>query len=233
MKINGAWPDPITINHRWAKATARPWNSDLPYGYLSLERGGSQFLVEATRHVLSQGVELVASPPLLDTDARRWERAGYRPFLDLHLYRRGLIGFNPPRPEGVEEVRPDFRVLAEVDRISFRPLWRSSEAGLRDSRRVTTRGAVLVTRSADPPIGFAIVGCSGITSYLQRIAVAPEHRGRGWGERLVRASIRWAVRHGAASMLLNTPTDNRAAAGLYRSFGFKRLPDRLRVLRHE
>ena len=73
---------------------------------------------------------------------------------------------------------------------------------------------------------------SGVTAYLQRIAVSPAHRGRGWGSRLILAAIRWAARHGAASILLNTPPANRPAAALYRSAGFHRLPDRLRVLRY-
>ncbi|MCY4371265.1 MAG: GNAT family N-acetyltransferase [bacterium] len=232
MKVRGEWPDPITITERWAKAGARPWNSELPFGYLSLERGSSRFLLEATRHVESYGVELVASPPVLDGSARKWEQVGYRPFLDLHLYRRSLIGWTSPRPEGVQEIEPDYRVLAEVDRMSFRPLWRSTEAGLRASRRATSRGTVLVTGTGDLPEGFAIVGCSGVTSYLQRIAVSPSHRGRGRGRRLIHAALHWAVRHGSASMVLNTPPSNGAAAGLYRSAGFSRLPDRLRVLRY-
>ena len=232
MKVRGEWPDPITFTDRWAKARARPWNSDLPFGYLCLERGNSRFLLRATRHVLSYGVELVASPPLLDGGARRWEQAGFSPFLDLHLYRQSLIGSSPRRPEGVHEVQPDYQVLAEVDRISFRPLWRSTEEGLRASRRATVRGAVLVTGTGDMPKGFAIVGCSGLTSYLQRLAVLPAHRRRGWGRRLLQAALHWAARHGAATMLLNTPPANAAAAGLYGSTGFKRLPDRLRVLRY-
>lgn len=231
MRTKGTWPGPITIAARWAKASARPWNSDLPYGYLSLERGGARFLLDATRLVLSYEVELVASPPLPDAESARWEHVGYRPFLDLHLYRRSLIGSHPPPPDGIQEVEPDYQTLADLDRLSFRPLWRSNEAGLRGSRGATSRGAVLVTEGA--PKGFAIVGCSGITSYLQRIAVAPSHRGRGWGSRLMQASICWAVRHGAASMLLNTPPANEDAARLYRSAGFARLPDRLRVLRYQ
>lgn len=233
MRVTGEWPDPIGITDRWAKAVARPWNSDLPYAYLALQRGGSRFLREASRHVLSYGVELVASPPLLESSIRPWAQAGYSPFLELHLYRRSLIGSLPPHQAGVQEVRPDFRLLAEVDRRSFRPLWRSSPAGLRESYRATLRGAVLVTSTAGIPEGFAIVGCSGISSYLQRIAVSPAHRGRGWGGRLMQAALRWAIRHGAASMLLNTPPTNEAAAGLYRSAGFTRLPDPARVLRYE
>ena len=232
MKAGGSWPEGITIRDRWRKATARPWNSDLPYGYLRLERGGARFLRKATEHVLSYGVQLVATPPLPGSATATWTEAGYRHFQDLHLYRRSLVGSVPRTQPGIRETTPDFDLLADVDRRSFDPLWRSSPTGLRDSYRATLRRTVLVTPGG-PPSGFAIVGCSGVTAYLQRIAVSPPHRGRGWGSRLTLAGVRWAVQHGAASMLLNTPPTNRAAAALYRSTGFQRLPDRLVVMQYE
>ena len=232
MKVSGDWPGPVTIRQSWAKATARPWNSDLPYGYLRLERGGARFLRAATGHVLAYGVELVASQPLLNSAADPWRQVGYRPFLELHMYRRSLIGSMPPEAPGIREGPPDFEMLAEVDRRSFSPLWRNGQTALRESYGSTIRRTVIVTSGASPPEGFAIVGCSGVTSYLQRIAVSPSHRRRGWGTRLTLAAIRWAARHGAAAMLLNTAPNNRAAAALYRATGFRRLPDRLAVLRY-
>ena len=232
MKISGSWPERVTMRDHWGKATARPWNDDLPYGYLRLERGGARFLRKASEHVLPYGVQMVASPPLLGSSTAPWAEAGYRHFQDLHLYRRTLIGSVPPTQPGIRETQPDFEMLADVDQRSFDRLWRSTPTGLRESYRATLRRAVLVTPGGPPPNGFAIVGCSGVTAYLQRIAVSPSQRGRGWGSRLTLAAVRWAVHHGAASMLLNTPPANRGAAALYGSTGFRRLPDRLVVLRY-
>ena len=232
MRVSGSWPERVTLRDHLGKATARPWNGDLPYGYLRLERGRARFLRKASRHVLSYGVDLVASPPLLGSATAPWAEAGYSHFQDLHLYRRSLIGSVPADQPGILEVPPDYEVLADVDDRSFDPLWRTTPLGLRESYRATLRRAVFVTRGEPTPYGFAIVGCSGVTAYLQRIAVTPSHRGRGWGGRLTLAAIRWAVRHGAATMLLNTPPANRGAAALYRSTGFHRLPDRLVVLRY-
>ena len=232
MKIGGEWPGTIAIKDRWAKATARSWNEDLPYGYLRLERGGAAFLEAAARHVLTYGVELVASHPVTDGATDTWQAAGFLPFLDLHLYRRSLVGSLPPAQEGIQVTRPDFDILADIDRRSFQPLWRSGRNGLQESHRATVRRVVLVAGADPRPDGFAIVGTSGVTAYLQRIAVTPSHRGHGWGTRLTLASVRWAARHGAATMLLNTPLQNRPAAALYRSTGFHRLPERLRILRY-
>ena len=50
-RTSGSWPEQVTMRDRWGKATARPWNSDLPYGYLRLERGGKRFLRQASEHV--------------------------------------------------------------------------------------------------------------------------------------------------------------------------------------
>jgi len=169
---------------------------------------------------------------LLNSAADTWLKVGYLPFQDLHLYRRSLIGSLPPEQPGIQEAAPDFDALGEIDRASFEPLWRSTPTALRESYRSTIRRAALATPSGPSPEGFAIVGCSGVTAYLQRIAVAPPHRGRGRGTNLVAAALRWAARHGAAAMLLNTPPANQAGAALYRSTGFRRLPDRLRVLRY-
>lgn len=231
MKVSGSWPERVTVRDSWGKATARPWNGDLPYGYIRLDRGGARFLRKVSRHVLSYGVDLVASPPLIGSATATWAEAGYSHFQDLHLYRRSLVGLVPPAQPGILEAPPDFEVIADVDRRSFDPLWRSTPLGLRESYRATLRRAVLVIPGDPSPDGFAIVGCSGVTAYLQRIAVSPSRRGRGWGRRLTLAAVRWAVRHGAATMLLNTPPANRAAAALYGSTGFRRLPDRLLVLR--
>ncbi len=88
-----------------------------------------------------------------------------------------------------------------------------------------------MTTDAGRTTGYAIVGAGSIAGYLQRVAVHPDFQGAGLGRSLVRASMRWARRHGAHSILLNTQPDNEVAASLYRSEGFERLLDRLTVLR--
>ena len=233
MRISGDWPGVVTIRGGWGKAVARPWNHDLLHGYVRLERGGAAFLQRASEHVLACGADLVASPPLPEGAERRWRVAGFAPFLELDLYRRTLVGSRPPTQPGVMEALPDFEALAEVDRLAFAPFWRSTVDGLRESYRSTVRRTLFLTGPGPRPEGFAIVGLSGLTAYLQRIAVLPACQGRGSGTRLILAAVRWAAQRGAAAMLLNTPPANEAAAALYRSSGFHRLPNRLRVLRYD
>ena len=230
---SGEWPDEITIKASWGKAHGRPWNADLPYGYVRLIRGSSAFLRGAAEQVLGHGVELVASPPLAPNGSdATWLKAGFEPFLHLHLYRRSLVGQQPDNEPLIEEAKADFDVLAPLDRLAFDPLWRMDLVGLRESYRSADRSTVLTAQSQNDIVGYAIVGVAGITGYLQRIAVHPSHGRQGHGRRLVRTAIRWAANHGAATMVLNTQPENSGSAALYRSEGFARIPGDLRVLKY-
>lgn len=233
MNVSGEWPGEITIRSTWSKATGRRWNSDMPYGHVRLIRGSSAFTRAAAQHVLGYGVELVTSPPLLEGPDASWEKAGFEPFLELHLYRRSLVGDLPDPSPNITEISPDFEALQTVDRSAFNALWRMDAVGLRESFKATTRSVVLKASNSDEMAGYAIVGLSGITGYLQRIAVDPAEQRQGHGQRLVKASLRWAGEHGAATMLLNTQPENTISANLYRSEGFARMPGGLRVLKYE
>ena len=59
---------------------------------------------------------------------------------------------------------------------------------------------------------------------FRMLAVAPEHRGRGVGARLVRECLELATRHGATSVVLSTKAQMRTAQRLYDRFGFRRTP---------
>lgn len=70
----------------------------------------------------------------------------------------------------------------------------------------------------------SIVGCAGVERYgdaalLRSVAVAPEHRGQGLGDRLVRELIGRASRQGLRSIFLLTTT----AEQYFARRGFKRV----------
>ena len=233
LNVSGEWPGEVTIRTSWVKAKGRPWNEDYPYGYLRLIRGSSAFVRGAAEQLLAHGVDLVVSPPLTRGADAVWIKAGFEPFLTLHLYRRSLIGEQPDEDPLVRELPADFERLYPLDYSAFDPLWRMDPTGLRESYRATTRSVILGVDDDDRLAGFAIVGVSGVTGYLQRMAVDPSVRRRGFGRRLVRASLRWAALHGAAAILLNTQPENDGSAALYREEGFARMPGDLRVLKYE
>ncbi len=54
---------------------------------------------------------------------------------------------------------------------------------------------------------------------LDRIVVAPSHRGQGWARKLMARGLAWAASQGGASLMLEVEADNQPAIALYRSFG--------------
>ena len=98
---------------------------------------------------------------------------------------------------------------------------RETEGVLRQQRGFFTRAYRRATtyafrdREADALIGFASVRRDG---YILFLAVAPEHRGEGFGERLV-AIV--ADQHRRVSC--HARTTNEAALGFYESLGFERV----------
>lgn len=56
---------------------------------------------------------------------------------------------------------------------------------------------------------------------VQDIVIAPEARGGGTGERLLRALVDRLRRAGAPRIILHTPTENTAAQKLFRKVGFR------------
>ncbi len=232
VRSRGTWPDAVALRRGWALAHARPWNRDVPDAALRLVRGSSAFLEACAEHLVDLGVTGVASPPVLDSGRGVWERAGFGSHLRLDLYRCHLPRSEdrPPHPV-VAAAEPSWPRAAEIDRAAFEPPWRLEELGLREAFGSTTHRVFLVVGSNGRVDGFAIVGAELGAAYLQRVAVDPEAQGRGLGKSLVREAQRWANRHGAHSMLLNTQPENQRAAALYRAEGFRLLPDRLEVLR--
>ncbi len=232
VRSRGTWPGAVALRRGWALAHARPWNRDIPDAALRLVRGSSAFLEACADHLVDLGVRGVASPPVFDSGRGVWERAGFGSHLRLDLYRCQLPKKRqpPPSPRG-RTAEASWERAAEIDRAAFDPPWRLEELGLREAYGSTTHRAFLEVRSNGRIDGFAIVGAELGASYLQRVAVDPEAQGRGLGRSLVREAQRWADRHGAHSMLLNTQPENQRAAALYRAEGFRLLPDRLEVLR--
>ena len=59
------------------------------------------------------------------------------------------------------------------------------------------------------------------TCELRKMYIRPEHRGRGYGKRLLEESLSRARRMGFETMTLETATVLKEAVGLYKSYGFK------------
>lgn len=232
VRARGEWPGMVQLRRGWWLAQVRPWNDQSPHmAALRLERGGERFLDACVGWLTETGVELTLSPALANDQTRIWRQAGFRDHLYLEVFERDLTVEVGPSLHRVETYpRPDLQLLARIDDRAFSPTWRVGRGGLADALSATSLSEVLVVREAGSVVGFAIVGELSSVSYLQRVAVDPSRTRSGIGRSLVRASMDWARRRGARSMLLNTQPDNQAAAALYRDEGFISLGRKLSVL---
>lgn len=198
---------------------------------LRLDRGGNQFIDACVHWLMGRGVELTLSPALASDQTRIWRQAGFQDHLELLVFERDLTAATDPPLHRVETYpEPDLALLAGIDDRAFEFLWRVGRGGLADARSATPLSEALIVAENGEIVGFAIVGELSSVSYLQRVAVEPSRARQGIGRSLVRASMGWAKRRGARSMLLNTQPDNEAAASLYRSEGFMSLGRKLSVL---
>ena len=221
MRVKGQWPGEVGLRSGWGRATARPWNETSDDAALRLVRGSAAFLVECAVWLCEAGASRVLTPPLDVSSQRVWLAAGFAPAIELDVFVRDLLRTVPePAREVVVGDADDWQAAIAVDDAAFDEDWRMGPLGLAEARRTTPRSEFHATRDADSLTGFVIVGAAVSTGYLQRLAVDPADRGRGFGRDLVRAACRWAAGQGATRIILNTQPDNAAAAALYRSEGF-------------
>lgn len=232
VTVRGSWPGQVTLRAGFAKGVARPWNETILDAHLRVDRGSVGFLRSAFESLTDIGAPAVTSPPLPVPRLPMWRDAGFTPWLDLHMYGRDIMRKPLPLDHPIEEgSTDDWSTAVDIDRRSFDELWRLGPLGLQEAREATSTSTFMVVRSEGTVIGFAIVGIGSRIGYLQRIAVEPDARGRGYGRALVRQAIRWTVERGGTSLLLNTQPDNDGATALYLSEGFNRIANSLSVLR--
>lgn len=214
----------------WARAHARPWNEDTPAAAIRLERGSAKFLT-ACAALLSQWTEEVRSPATLPGTGRVWRDAGFEESGTLSLFEHPMTGLLAPEFEVDEDVVTDVTLLNRIDRASFPAPWRLGPLGLAESLSATNKAVIHTVAVDGQVVGFAITGVSLAVGYLQRLAVEPGAQKRGLGRALVRASLSWARRRRAISVLVNTQPDNEPAASLYRSEGFNDVASGLQLWR--
>lgn len=231
MRVKGRWPGEVGLRSGWGRATARPWNETSDDAALRLVRGSAGFLAECATWLCDAGADRVLTPPLDVSAQRVWRAAGFAPAIELDVFVRDLLRSVPePVGEVVVGDAADWEAALAVDDAAFDEDWRMGRLGLAEARRSTPRSTFLATHDGDRLTGFVIVGAAVTTGYLQRLAVDPADRGRGFGRDLVRAAGRWAIGQGATRIVLNTHPDNAAAAALYRSEGYTASRGALAVL---
>jgi len=108
--------------------------------------------------------------------------------------------------------------LAELEKICFSEPW--SEKALLEE---TENPAAFFVAAVD---GSEVLGYGGMhtvlgESYIDNIAVFPEHRGRGVGRAVTMALVEKAKADGGVFITLEVRASNLPAITLYRSMGFE------------
>lgn len=175
------------------------------------------------------GFHTARTSALMSGASARVHGAGFEPVQELVLLQHDQPRAAPP------PAVPTTRLLVgqhdaagRVDLAAFGAQWSLDPGAIDDVRHATPRHR---GRSAGgtPLQAYAITGRDTRQGFLQRLAVHPQHQGQGLGRALVLDSLRWLARWRVGRVLVNTPTDNEPALGLYESIGFRRLHDRLFV----
>ncbi len=123
---------------------------------------------------------------------------------------------------GMRRMRPaDIARVAAIEAESFTSPWKPATF-----RTLLDRpGAELwvLEDAEEGVVAYAVLWCILDEGELANIAVAPGHRSRGHGGRLLSAMMDIARSRGVLSLYLEVRVSNHRAAELYRRFGFENI----------
>ena len=216
------------------RARAGPWRGNRDVAYLAPVPDApvpSAAFVERCMAVLARnGYQRVVTGALSPAESRGFLAAGFEISEQLHLLAHDLRSIPDAPPVPLRRAgRADEAAVLRVDNRAFPSFWRLDGPGLADAIHATPQAR---WRIADDGavVGYAITGRAGRRGYLQRLAVDPDHGGRGIGAALVVDGLRWLKRWRVEQAVVNTQLDNERALGLYERLGFRRQPLGLSVL---
>ena len=119
---------------------------------------------------------------------------------------------------------------ATIDRRSFSSPWANDASALADIMTATPYHRSRSVHVDGRMVAFSISGRADRAGYIQRLAVDPSARRRGFAQLLLDDAVRWMSRRDVSEVMVNTAADNHAALALYESFGFEREPGALLIL---
>ena len=142
----------------------------------------------------------------------------------------------------------DIDAVRSIDEVCFDPAW-SSDSYSFEIRQSTVSHMVVLEEAPQPPPDSSgdgwlrrlgdwlrhgeqnratILGYGGLwqiegEAHISTIATHPDHRGRGYGEVLLAAMLRKALRLRADYLVLEVRVSNAIAQNLYQKYGFSRV----------
>ena len=216
----GRWPYDervahlVLLDHHMVPTAAdiADWIADATELGARVVRTGALF-PNATDAFLESGFEMVDTLALLARPAtpETSSRSG------------GAVRLRRLRPTMLPEA-------ATIDRRSFSAPWANDAAALADIMTATPYHRSRSVHVDGHMVAFSISGRADRAGYIQRLAVDPSARRRGFAQLLLDDAMRWMWRRDVSEIMVNTAADNHAALALYASFGFARQPGSLLIL---
>ncbi|HZR15035.1 MAG TPA: GNAT family N-acetyltransferase [Acidimicrobiia bacterium] len=218
----------------WARLGAWRGSTEVAFVSVGAQRPPDGDLVErALRTLTAEGYTSVVTNALAPADALPFVDAGFAVRERLHLLAHDMVRLPYTTLPTRRARRADRELVLALDGRAFDGFWRLDAQGLDDALHATPVTRFRVAEDGPDVVAYAISGRAGATGYLQRIAVDPSVRGRGWGRAVVTDALHWLHRHHVSRTLVNTQCDNDAALHLYEACGFARLPVGLCVMGRE
>jgi len=103
------------------------------------------------------------------------------------------------------------------------------EAAVASLIEMPERGALLLARDGDDPVGLAVLAYTwtlehgGLVAWLDELYVIPERRGEGLGAALLARALELSSGEGCTAVELEVDAEHRRAETLYRRAGFEPL----------
>ena len=119
---------------------------------------------------------------------------------------------------------------AAIDRRAFSSPWANDITALGDIMTATPYHRSRSVHVDGRMVAFSISGRADRSGYVQRLAVDPSARRRGFAQLLLDDALRWMRRRDVARTMVNTAVDNHPALSLYATTGFERQPGSLLIL---
>jgi ribosomal-protein-alanine N-acetyltransferase len=211
------------------------WRADDGEAYVAPLAGGPVPSPQAIRRCLDQlaarGYRAVLTSALGPDEQAPFLECGFGVHERLHLLAHDLERLATPvrDPRLRRGLRFDRPAALRVDERAFPPFWQLDRRGLREALTATPVARFRVAGTTELH-GYAVTGRSLDRGYLQRLAVDPDHQGRGLGSSLVLDALWWSRRRGASAVFVNTQEANVRAVDLYERLGFRRQDEGLAVL---